>query len=194
MPKGIEIAPTKVYGATLDDYVKDAVLTKTFGDIIAMRETASNNRSVFLAHTVFDACIGPDIGLIAEMIKRIDGANPNTDDVDMSSRMYADALEDVLDYETAERLITTADGTKTFRDMNFVIKPEDPVIIALAKATVYVAVMPARNATARKDRQRAVQMILDRIGGQKTRPERMQETVEYVTPDWLGLPKGKEDE
>lgn len=192
MPKGTEIAPTKIYGATLDDYVRDAVLDKTFGDIIALRDTATNNRAVFLAHTVFDACVGPDIGLIAEMVKRIDGANPNTDDVDISSRTYADALEDVLDYETVERLITTDDGIKTFRDMNFVIAPEDPVIIALAKATVYVAVMPAKNATARKDRQRAVQMILDRIGGQKTRPERMQETVEYVAPEWLGLPEGKE--
>lgn len=169
--------PYKYQG--LDDYITDVALNKTMGDLIQLRTAADKARTAFVCGTICNAVLDLDIGLIAEIVKRIDGAAPAKGDIDNYSNIFSDALADVLEYDQADQVR---------------IFPSDPPIIALAKATVVISMAdPGKNVQARKDRQRAVAMILDRVEGRQSEPERVKEIKEYSAPDWLGLPE-KEDE
>lgn len=162
----------------LDDYIYDMALNRTVGDLIRMRTTAPSARTAFVVSTMTNAIFDLDIGLISEIVKRIDGSAPQKGDMDGYSNLFSDALEDVLDY-------TQTDQMSVF--------PDDPPIIALAKATVAIALHdPGKNMQARKDRQRAVQMVLDRVEGRRAEPAKPSELPEYRDADWLGLP-GKEE-
>lgn len=46
---------------------------------------------------------------------------------------------------------------------------------------------------ARKDRQKAVQMILDRTEGRRSEPAKPVEETVYEAPAWLGLAEGETD-
>lgn len=179
-PGSIEIArPYEL--KSLDDYIYDMALNRTMGDLIRMRTTAPSARTAFVVSTMTNAVFDLDIGLISEIVKRIDGSAPQKGDMDAYSNLFSDALGDVLDY-------TQSDQMSVF--------PSDPPIIALAKATVAIALHdPGRNMQARKDRQKAVQMILDRVEGRRAEPAKPTELPEYRAADWLGLPgEGDDDE
>lgn len=164
----------------LDDYIYDMALNRTMGDLIRMRTTAPSARTAFVVSTMTNAVFDLDIGLISEIVKRIDGSAPQKGDMDAYSNLFSDALSDVLDY-------TQSDQMSVF--------PSDPPIIALAKATIAVALHdPGRNMQARKDRQKAVQMILDRVEGRRAEPAKPTELPEYRAADWLGLPEEGDDD
>lgn len=165
---------------SLDDYIYDMALNRTMGDLIRMRTTAPSARTAFVVSTMTNAVFDLDIGLISEIVKRIDGSAPQKGDMDAYSNLFSDALSDVLDY-------TQSDQMSVF--------PSDPPIIALAKATIAVALHdPGRNMQARKDRQKAVQMILDRVEGRRAEPAKPTELPEYRAADWLGLPEEGDDD
>lgn len=165
---------------SLDDYITDTVLGKTLADVMNMRVEAPTARSAFVANLISQAVFDLDIGLISEIVKRIDGLAPSKGDIDAFSNIFADALSDVLEYTQADQLR---------------IYPGDTPIIALAKATIAVATSdPKNNMQARKDRQKAVSMILDRVEGRMSEPAKPVELPEYAEPEWLGLSEGDGDE
>ena len=173
------IDSSSVDRADLDEYIARVAIDRTIGDMVRVRSSSPNVRSGFVSNLVVEAVFGTDIGLISEIVKRIDGLAPAKGDMDAYSNIFADALADVLDYEHGE------DAT---------VYPSDPVIVALAKATVYVAGRDVgKNVQLRKDRQRATQMILDRMGGRRSEPARNATEIEYVEPEWMGLPEGGRD-
>ena len=175
-----EITARKEYTwQSLDDYITDVVLNSTVGTLLRTRVTAPDARTAFVANTICAAIFDLDIGLISEIVKRIDGLAPSKGDMDTFSNIFSDALDDVLSYTDREQTV---------------IYPDDPPIIALAKATMAVSMSdPGRNMQARKDRQKAVQMVLDRVEGRMSEPARPQEETVYSVPEGAGLPRGEED-
>lgn len=173
------IAVRKEYSwQSLDDYITDVALNKTLADLMRIRNTAGTVRSAFVANTICSAVFDLDIGLISEIVKRIDGLAPAKGDMHTFSNIFSDALNDVLEYDRAEQVR---------------VYPTDSPIIALAKATIAVSMSdPGRNMQARKDRQKAVQMVLDRIEGRQSEPVRSKEEIEYEVPEWMSLPNGKD--
>lgn len=165
---------------SMDDYIANVSLFRTIGQVVAGRDTAGTTRTFFVMNLFFTAVFDMDISLISEIVKRIDGTAPEKGGKDGCSSIFSDALNDVLSYEDARRL-------KIF--------PDDPAIIALAKATVCIANSdPGMNMQARKDRQKAVQMILDRTEGRRNEPAKPTVAIEYREPDWMSLPNGEKDE
>lgn len=171
-----EIVSTREYHLrSLDDMIVDCSLSMTFGELVKMRSSSRNARTYFVSNLIVLAVFDMDIGLISEIVKRIDGMAPSKDDAQDYSRIFADAIMDVLSYNSAEQMT---------------IYPGDTSIVALAKATVAIATAEVgKNMQARKDRQKAVSMVLDRVEGRRSEPARPAELVEYETPDWMGLPE-----
>ena len=76
-----------------------------------------------------------------------------------------------------------------------IIQPNDTMVIAIAKAIFHISTMPAgRNVSKRKDRNKAVETLLSRCGGRKTKPTSNELVIEYTQPEWLKLPQGEENE
>lgn len=177
-----QIVSTRAYVKRgLDDMFVDTALNRTIGEVALSRSRALNARSYFVSNVIFQAVFDLDVGLISEIVKRIDGLAPSKGDVHGYSEIFSDALLDVLDYEHAEQVT---------------VFPDDPAIVALAKATLAIAnANVGKSMQARKDRQKAVQMILDRTEGRRSEPARQVEEVVYEDPEWLGLPsEGESDE
>lgn len=174
MRSGGERKPYEIQ--SLDDYITDVALSKTLADLMDMRVNAPTARTAFVASTICQAIFDLDIGLISEIVKRIDGLAPSKGDMDIFSNIFSDALNDVLEYTDGRQLT---------------IYPTDTPIIALAKATMAISVSdPGKNMQARKDRQKAVSMILDRIEGRRSEPAKPIELPEYEEPAWIGLMEG----
>ena len=164
----------------LDELFTSTAIEKTIGQVSKDRSRALNARGYFVANVIWTAVFDLDISLISEIVKRIDGLAPAKGDKDGYSEIFGDALLDVLDYGQAEQL-------RVF--------PDDPAIVALAKATIAIANADAgRNMQARKDRQKAVQMILDRTEGRRSEPAKPVEEKVYEAPAWLGLGEGEPDD
>lgn len=171
------LAQRKAYERqSLDDYITDVALNRTMGELFQTRVSAPDARSAFVANTICNAVLDMDIGLISEIVKRIDGMAPAKGDVDGFSNIFSDAINDVLEYRQSDQMV---------------IHEYDPPILALAKATMAVSVSrPGSNMQARKDRQKAVAMIMDRVEGRRDEPAKKDRQIEYAAPDWMGLPEG----
>lgn len=171
---GIETALTRLREARgLDELFTSVAVEKTIGQVVMERSRSLNARGYFVANTICCAVFDLDIGLVAEIVKRIDGLAPSKGDNHGYSEIFGDALLDVLDYGSPGELR---------------IFPSDPVIVALAKAAIAVANADVgKNMQARKDRQKAVQMILDRTEGRRSEPAKPVEETVYEAPAWLGL-------
>lgn len=175
---GTETALTRLREARgLDELFTSVAVEKTMGQVVMERSRSLNARGYFVANTICCAIFDLDIGLIAEIVKRIDGLAPSKGDNNGYSEIFGDALLDVLDYGNPGELR---------------IFPSDPVIVALAKAAIAVANADVgKNMQARKDRQKAVQMILDRTEGRRSEPAKPVEETVYEAPAWLGLGEGE---
>lgn len=175
---GTETALTRLREARgLDELFTSVAVEKTIGQVVMERSRSLNARGYFVANTICCAVFDLDIGLIAEIVKRIDGLAPSKGDNHGYSEIFGDALLDVLDYGSPGDLR---------------IFPGDPVIVALAKAAIAVANADVgKNMQARKDRQKAVQMVLDRTEGRRSEPAKPVEETVYEAPAWLGLGEGE---
>lgn len=175
---GTETALTRLREARgLDELFTSVAVEKTIGQVVMERSRSLNARGYFVANAICTAVFDLDIGLIAEIVKRIDGLAPSKGDNHGYSEIFGDALLDVLDYGSPGELR---------------IFPSDPVIVALAKAAIAVANADVgKNMQARKDRQKAVQMILDRTEGRRSEPAKPVEETVYEAPSWLGLGEGE---
>lgn len=177
---GTETGLTRLREARgLDELFTSVAVEKTIGQVVMERSRSLNARGYFVANTICTAVFDLDIGLIAEIVKRIDGLAPSKGDNHGYSEIFGDALLDVLDYGSPGELR---------------IFPSDPVIVALAKAAIAVANADVgKNMQARKDRQKAVQMVLDRTEGRRSEPAKPVEETIYEAPSWLGLGEGVTD-
>ena len=166
------------HDATLDDYLTRVCLDRTMGDVVKSREQAANAREYTVACMVFNAVFELDVDLIRTIATRIDGTIPAEGDRESFANIMGDALEDVLNYDEKEQTIIT---------------PDDPPIIAMAKALVHIGTQPCgSNYAKRKERNLAAQMILERTGGRKVNPTRPMIETKYVEPEWMRL--GEADE
>ena len=125
----------------------------------------SRNAADFLVSRLFsDAVFSQDIRSIQLIINRIDGGLPKDTDVDRYQTEFGDCLNQILAMEKNEQLM---------------VRPEDTVMMALCKSLYSIAVEDIywdpklkrkRNPrdSAKKDRDAAIKMVLDRAGGRKT--------------------------
>lgn len=165
------------YDTTLDNYLTEVCLDRSMGDVVRSREQAANAKEYTVACMVFNAVFELDVDLIRTIALRIDGTVPEESKREGFANILGDALEDVLSYDKKEQ-------TK--------IVPEDPPVIAMAKALVHIGTQPCgSNYAKRKERNLAAQMILERTGGRKVSPTKPLLETQYVAPDWMRL--GEED-
>lgn len=161
------------YDTTLDNYLTNVCLMRTMGDVARAREVATNAKQYTVASMIFNAVIECDVDLIRTIALRIDGTIPEEDKRDGFANLIGAAIEDVLSYDQAEQMQVSS---------------EDLPIIAMAKALVYAATQPCGgNYAKRKERNLAAQMILERCGGRKVSPTRIEARIEYVEPEWMKL-------
>ena len=175
----IVIIDRKQYDTTLDNYLTNVCLGKTMGDVVRSRDIAQNAKQYTVASLIFNAVFEMDVDLIKTIALRIDGTVPEEDKRDGYANILGDAIEDVLSYEQANQLRVT---------------PDDPPVIAMAKALVFVGTQPCgSNYAKRKERNLAAQMILERTGGRKVQPTRNQIETRYVEPEWMQMVSGEEE-
>lgn len=164
----------------LDEYTADVCLTRTVGAMMQQRETAPNARSYFVANLVFSAIFEQDMSLIEILATRVDGTVPTSKDRMSFANLMGDAIDDVLDMERSDQVV---------------VRPDDLVIIALAKTVFYIANSPTHgNPTQKREKQKAVEMIYGRTSGRRTEPVRPAIETKYVRPAWMSAPEeGAED-
>lgn len=155
------------------------ILFKTVTDIWNIVKSATNVKAYFVAKLCFDAIFDKDMQLVKQIISRVDGGVPDASKRKHYANIFGDALEDVLSYDKQQQVS---------------IQWEDYVIIALAKVVVWTSCCnPGKNVQLRKNKQEAIQIILERTGGRKSEPTKQLVTTNYVDPDWLkGLPVASE--
>lgn len=174
------IEHVRSYDVSLDGYMADVCLFRTMGDVVKSREVATNAKQYAVNSMIFNAVFEMDVDLIRTIALRIDGTVPEEDKRAGYANIIGAALEDVLSYEPADQLK---------------VVPNDPPVIAMAKALVYIGTQPCgSNYAKRKERNLAAQMILERCGGRKVQPTRIEAQIEYVEPEWmqLGQPEGQD--
>ena len=155
----------------LDEYISMVLLERTVGEVFKMRETAINARAFWVANLVFNAIIEKDIGVIAQLASRVDGGVPTAGSREAYANMFGNAIEDVMDYDRADRVN---------------IYPDDTCLIAIAKVIVQISLEdPGKNYAKKKEKQQAVEMIFARTGGRKTEPTKFSLEASYTRPDWL---------
>jgi len=161
------------YDQSLDDYLADVCILRSMGEVVKARESSQNVKAYTLAQIIFNAVFEMDVELIRTIVLRIDGTIPDEHRRDGYANIMGEAIEDVLGYTKAEQME---------------IHEYDTPIIAMAKALVYVGTQPCGNNYAkRKERNQAAQMILERCGGRKVEPTRIEAQIEYVEPEWMQL-------
>lgn len=159
-----------------DELLTDYVLTKTMGDMVKTGEAAVRARDYTLAKMICNAVFEVDIELIQTIVSRVDGTIPAEGKINSYATAFGDALEDVLEYSKSEQMEVT---------------PDDPPIIAMAKAVVYCATKRVGSNLARKkERNLAAKILFERTGGRKIQPTPLQIETKYVEPEWMSLPEG----
>lgn len=139
--------------------------------MVKSREVATNAKQYFVANLIFQAVFEKDMGLIDIIATRIDGTVPLSDERSSFANLIGDAIDDVLDMKRADQIM---------------IRPEDPVIISIAKVIYHIAVEPSKSdPNKRRERQKAVEMIYARTAGRRNEPVRLELEEKYVEPNWL---------
>lgn len=175
----IELIKKRDYDTSIDNYLSNICLLSTMGDVVRSRDIATNAKQYTVASLVFNAVFEMDVELIRTIALRIDGTVPEEDKREGYANIIGAALEDVLSYERADQLK---------------VVPEDPPVIAMAKALVYIGTQPCgSNYAKRKERNLAAQMILERCGGRKVQPARIEADIVYVEPEWMRLNQAEGD-
>lgn len=133
-----------------------------------------------------DAVFSSDIYAIQTIVNRIDGGVPNDESQEDYRTLFGDCIAKVL-------ASTSGDQLK--------VKPDDTVMDALCKSLYDMAVRdiyrdnegrPRKPGTeAKRERDSAMRMILERTGGRKTKVEREHVAELVESADWISaLPSG----
>ena len=134
-----------------------------------------------VARLFTDAVFSDDVRAIQLIINRIDGGLPKDVDVDRYRTEFGDCLDEIMGMEDSRRLM---------------LEPDDTVMMALCKSLYQMAVKdiywdaelktPKRPSdSAKKERDAALRMVLERVGGRKTLAELPRETEDLEIADWI---------
>lgn len=139
-----------------------------------------------VARMFTDAVFNQDIRSIQTIINRIDGGLPKDIEVESYSTQFGDCLAEIMEMDDPERI-------KVF--------PDDTVMMALCKSLYQMATTnvywdpvkkrPKKPTVEQKnERDLALRLILDRVGGRKTKTEQHKEPEKIGVADWIkgGLP------
>lgn len=176
--------PDSVKGQTidgeLDEYLTSICLERSIGDVVKSYESASNARAYWTNALFVEAVFNRNISVIDLIANRVDGLVPAEGERYKYANLLGDAISDIMQYKSMKETVT--------------VYPEDPCILALAKAIYAISVQDAgNNYGKKKDKQKAIEIILERTGGRKTEPTKNLIETKYVEPEWSRLPKGEED-
>lgn len=163
----------------IDEYLTTACLERSIGAMNKLREEAPNVRTQFVASLICNAVFEMDVDAIAQIAERIDGGVPEKGHRDGYANILGNALEDVMDCPTGPSQL---------------VYETDPAIIAVAKVLLYVAMRPCGGNPAKKrERAKAIEIVLKRTGGKRLEPVREAVTVDYIEPEWMNsLPEKTE--
>lgn len=193
--KSTELARTK--DQSLDSKFKLAALSK-MGDVVHTAEHGEprvgfpnyeKNAAEHLVSCILtDAIFNQDVYAVQTIVTRIDGNLPKDVDLQNYQTLFGDAMNEVLAMEQHERLQIT---------------PDDTVMMALCKSVYDVA---TRNiywdaikkkkskptTDAKKERDIALRLVLERAGGRKTLEAVQSEQSVLGVADWVSgaLPSG----
>jgi hypothetical protein len=168
---------------TIDEMLTDILLTESAADVVMRADTyKQSTKSYFCAKLIFDSIFEKDINLINQIAFRIDGAVPLQKEYEHTANYLGDAITDVLENCEANKIY---------------VYPEDTAIVAMAKVVVHIALTtPGTSVQGKKDRQLAVDIILNRTQGKVTEPVKQKLDTKYSSPDWmkqLGASSKEED-
>lgn len=133
--------------------------------MIGLPRGNESNASMFLVSRIFtDAVFNQDIRAIQLIINRIDGGLPKDTEVGDYQTLFGDCLTEVLG---------AVDGSQ------LKVRPDDSVMLALCKSLYSIAVediyydyASARRRkpsdAKKRDRDAAMRMVLERVGGRRT--------------------------
>ncbi|MCF0108476.1 MAG: hypothetical protein HUJ59_05730, partial [Bacilli bacterium] len=173
---------------SLDKALTETCINSTFAEINMLRETTTSIKQGFLCDLLTDAMFSvkkkiglwPDINLILTIVHRIDGTVPEEETRESYANLFGDALEEVM------QLPDDKQSNPGFHE---------PILTALAKATIMIARAPAYNAGERKEKAAAVDLIFNRMEGRKSGPVKAQLEERYISADWRKkLEKGEKND
>lgn len=161
---------------SIDDMLYKRACNCTIGEIMQRRESSENARNYLVDSLIIDAVFGQDIELIDKIVHRIDGLTPKESNYDQYANLFGHAIDTVLEYKYSEQMT---------------LNPDDPMLIAMAKVTVYIALTaPSNNVQKMKQKHAAIDMVFDRVGGKKSEPRMLETVTQYKDPSWMTLPTG----
>lgn len=164
------------------------------GDVVMMSEglrpgigpdsrAGTPNASMYLVCRLFtDAIFSNDIRAIQLIINRIDGGLPKDVEMDGYQTQFSDCLEKVMAMESEEQMKLT---------------PDDTVMMGICKSLYSLATqdiyfnketgnMRRRPPTdLKQERDAALRMVLERIGGRKTLVVKTEAKEEIEQADWI---------
>jgi hypothetical protein len=166
--------------AELDKLITRECLENTMGRVCIRREgcwcTGGSARTYWVDSMIFNAVFDMDIGLIENIVHRIDGATPDSSERSQYANHFGSALEEVMTLTLGPR------GTSG----EMAVLPTDSPILAIAKVTYYLSIQECRNnQMKRKDRQQAAKLISKSMAGRRTKPTKNKLTTTYEDPDWM---------
>lgn len=175
----------------LDDKIAK-VANMTLGDVVFIAEgnhptirftrKDSPNAGEFLVCRLFtDAIFSQDIRAIQLIINRMDGGVPSETDVDKFQTAFGDCLSELMQLTEPERMR---------------VSPQDSVLMGLCKSLYDMAVQDIywdsstgkrkRPSTdTKRDRDAAMRLILERVGGRKTHALVEQDVEDVEIADWI---------
>lgn len=149
---------------------------------IRFPKETENAAEFLVCRLITDAIFNNDVRAIKMIVTRIDGGLPKDVEVDFFQSKFGDCLEEILSYEDGQQMK---------------ILPSDTVMMALCKSLYalatqdiywdYVKNKPiARPSTDRKqERDVAMQIILERVGGRKTKLAKEAEKTQIQDAEWI---------
>ena len=175
--------------ATVDEAI-ERLANDRIGDVVSIAEgnrfmigmAGARNAADFLVARLFtDAIFSQDIRCIQLIINRIDGGLPKDVDVARYKTDFGDCLNAIMSMDDVER-------TK--------VVPEDSVMMAMCKSLYMIATkdlywdcekLRSRRPSdaAKKERDAAMRMVLERTGGRKTLAQIPSEHEEVEIAGWI---------
>lgn len=142
-----------------------------------------NATQLLVGRLFTDAVFNQDIRAIQLIINRIDGGLPRDVEVDDYQTLFGDCLSEVMQMTHQSQMV---------------LKPDDTVMMALCKSLYSMAVQDIywdeerrrpRNPSdaAKKERDAALRMVLERTGGRKTLSSVQVEKEDVEIAPWIAM-------
>ncbi len=175
--------------ATVDERIA-RLANERIGDVVAIAEgnrfmigmaTGGNAADYLVSRLYTDAIFSQDIRCIQLIINRIDGGLPKDVEVDSYQTEFGDCLKRIMEMR---------------RNDQTMVKPEDTVMMALCKSLFQLATQdiywdPEKlrrrtpSDSAKKERDSALRMVLERTGGRKTLSSIPAQKQEVEIAGWI---------